>query len=89
MFEQNIHKTNGRAANQAVRELKDRGEQLRTAQEFFSIRNDPHTILLQVKEALFPASNIPNGRSSFKPPPSKRLKKFVTKQIPDGKKRNK
>ena len=31
LFEQNMHKTNGRAANQAVRESKDRGEQLRTA----------------------------------------------------------
>ena len=35
LFKQNMHKTNGRAANQAVRELKDRGEQLRIGQEFF------------------------------------------------------
>ena len=51
LFEQNMHKTNGRGAKQAVRESKDRGEQLRTAPEFFSIRNDVHPILLQVKEA--------------------------------------
>ena len=60
LFEQNLHKTTGRAANQAIRESKDRGQQLQTAQEFCNIWNDPHAILLQVKEALYPASHIPN-----------------------------
>ena len=86
LFEQNLHKTMGRVANQAIRELKDRGQQLLTAQEFYNIQNDPHDILLQVKEALYPASHIPKSRSSFKPPPNKKAKKFVTKQVPDGKK---
>ena len=53
LFEQNLHKSTGRAANQAIRESRDRGQQLRTAQEFFNIRNDPHAILLQAKEALY------------------------------------
>ena len=86
LFEQNLHKTMGRAANQAVRELKDRGKQLWTAQEFFIMRNDPHAILLQAKEAMYPASHIPKSRSSSKPPPNKKPKKFVTKKVPDGKK---
>ena len=76
----------GRAANQAIRESKDRGQQLQTAQGFYNIQNNPHAILLQVKEALYPASHIPKSRSSFKPPPNKKAKKFVTKQVPDGKK---
>ena len=77
LFEQNLHKSTGRAANQAIRESRNRGQQLRTAQEFFNIRNDPHAILLQAKEALYPASHIPNSRLSFKPPPKKKAKKRV------------
>ena len=75
LFEQNLHKSTGRAANQAIRESRDRGQQLWTAQEFFNIRNDPHAILLQAKEALYPESHIQNLRSSFKPPPKKKAKK--------------
>ena len=82
LFEQNLHKSTGRAANQAIRESRDRGQQLWTAQEFFNIRNDPPAILLQAKEALYPASHIPNSRSSFKPPPKKKAKK----QVQDAKK---
>ena len=77
LFEQNLHKSTGRAANQVIRESTDRGQQLRTAQEFFNIKNDPHAILLQAKEALYPASHIPNSKSSFKPPPKKKAKKQV------------
>ena len=89
LFEQNLRKTIGRVANQAIRESKDKGQQLQTAQEFYNIRNDPHAILLQAKEALYPASYIPKSRSLFEPPPNKKVKKFVTKQVPDGKKQNK
>ena len=40
------------------------------------MRQDPYAILLQTKEALFPASHIPKSRSSsFKPPPAKKQKK--------------
>ena len=85
-FEQNLHKITGRAANEAIRKLKDRGQQLWTAQEFYNIQNDQHAILLQAKEALYPASYIPKSRSLFKPPPNKKVKKLVTKQVPDGKK---
>ena len=59
LFEQNLHKSTGRAANQVIRESRDRGQQLQTAQELFNIRNDPHAILLQAKETLYPASRIP------------------------------
>ena len=82
LFEQNLHKSTGRAANQAIRESRDRGQQLWTAQEFFNIRNDPHAILLQAKEALYPESHIQNSKSSLKPPPKKKAKK----QVQDAKK---
>ena len=35
---------------------------------------------------MFPVSHILNGRSSFKPPPSKKPKKVITKQVLDWKK---
>ena len=73
LFEENLHKVIGRARRQEVRE--DRGQQIRTAQEFYNIKDDPYTILLQTKEALFPASHISKSRSSFKPPPAKKQRK--------------
>ena len=39
-----------------------------------------------MKETLYPASYIPKSRLSFKPPPNKKAKKFVTKQVLDRKK---
>ena len=59
-------KQNGRVANQAARQSRERDQQLHTAQEFFNIRNDPCAILLKAKEALYPASHIPKSRPSFK-----------------------
>ena len=42
---------------------------------FYNIHNNPHAILLQTKEALFPASHIPKSQSSFKPPHTKKQRK--------------
>ena len=75
LFEENLHKVIGRARSQEVRDSHDRSQQIRTAQEFYNIQDDPYAILLQTKEALFPASHIPKSRSSFKPPPVKKQRK--------------
>ena len=75
LFEENLHKVIGKARSQDVRDSQDRGQQICTAQDFYNMRQDPYAILLQTKEALFPASHIPKSRSSFKPPPAKKQKK--------------
>ena len=75
LFEENLHKVIGKARSQEVRDSQDRAQQIGTAQYFYYIKNDPFAILLQTKEALFPASHIPKSRSSFKPPPAKKQRK--------------
>ena len=75
LFEENLHKVIGKARSQDVRDSQDKGQQICTAQDFYNMRQDPYAILLQTKEALFPASHIPKSRSSFKPPPAKKQKK--------------
>ena len=75
LFEENHHKVIGKARSQEVRDSQDRAQQIRTAHDFYNIRNDSHAILLQTKEALFPASQIPKSRSSLKPPPAKKQQK--------------
>ena len=75
LFEENHHKVIGKARSQEVKDSQDRAQQIHTAQDFYNICNDPHAILLQTKEALFPASHIPKSRSSFKSPPAKKQRK--------------
>ena len=38
---------------------------------------------MQYKEGLYPTSHISKSKSSFKPLPSKKPKKFVTKPVPE------
>ena len=61
LFEENHHKVIGKARSQEVRDLQDRAQQIHIAQDFYNIHNDPHAILLQTKEVLFPASHIPKS----------------------------
>ena len=64
LFEENLHKVIGKARSQDVRDSQDRCQQIRTAQDFYNMRQDPCAILLQTKEALFPASHIHKSPSN-------------------------
>ena len=80
LFEENHHKVIGKARSQEVRDSQNRAQQICTAQDFYNIHNDPHSILLQTKEALFPASHIPKSLSSFKPPPAKKQRNLINQK---------
>ena len=65
-------RSTGRGPTKAVRDARDRKQQIKMAEEFVNILHDEEAIRLEAEEATNPAAFIPGKKSRHKPP--KRLK---------------
>ena len=84
-FEENEGKSSGRGQSVGTHLLQDQLDQIKVAVDFNNIMDDAEAIRAQAEEAINPSSYMPKKKTTFKPPLEK-PKKFITKQVPKGKK---
>ena len=70
LFNRNLVKSTGRGPSQAVRNSRDRQEQIRIAEDFTNILDDEEAVILEAQQGEKPASFIPKCNSKHRPPTS-------------------
>ena len=90
-FENNIEKTCGRGPSQAVRMARDKGDQIKLAEDFVEIASDEEALEQEALEAENPSWYIPKRKTKHRPPVAKKSKIIDNegaKKIGKGKQKN-